>query len=102
MGVIDGIMLKGRQTIIYKELQKQVISQLHNKHMGVKKIRLVAHESIYWKGINADTETNIKTGQHISYFKKYSWEIPGREWEVVSADMFSLYNKTYLCIVDLL
>ena len=27
-------------------------------------------------------------------------EIPGKPWEVVGADMLTLHNKNYLCIVD--
>ena len=27
-------------------------------------------------------------------------EVPGRLWEVVSSDLFSLYKKTPLCIAD--
>ena len=27
-------------------------------------------------------------------------EVPGGLWEVVGMDMVSIYNKTYLCIVD--
>ena len=26
--------------------------------------------------------------------------IPGEPWEIIEADMFSLYNKSYLCIID--
>ena len=27
-------------------------------------------------------------------------EIPGKPWEVVGVNMFSLHNRNYLCIVD--
>ena len=27
-------------------------------------------------------------------------DIPGKTWEVIGADMFTLNNKNYLCIVD--
>ena len=57
MVVMDGIILKGRQIIILKELQKQVMDQLHTNHMGIEKTRLLAYESIYWIGINTDIET---------------------------------------------
>ena len=30
---------------------KQVMSQLHNNHIGGEKVRLLAHESMYWTGI---------------------------------------------------
>ena len=40
--MLDGIILKGRQIIIMKGLQKQVLNQLHNNHMGIEKMRLLA------------------------------------------------------------
>ena len=37
MVVIDAIILKGKLIIIPKEVQKQLLSQLHNNHMGIAK-----------------------------------------------------------------
>ena len=37
MAVIDGIILKSKQTVIPKELQKRVTDQLHSNHMGIKR-----------------------------------------------------------------
>ena len=28
------------------------------------------------------------------------YEVPGKPWEIVGADLFSLHNKSYLCILD--
>ena len=39
IAVIDGIILKGRQIVIPKELKMQVLNQMDNSHMGIKKIR---------------------------------------------------------------
>ena len=70
-------------------------------------MRLLACESIYWIGINADIEcysencpTCLIFQQMQSKERLIHHNVPGRPWEVVSADMFLLYNKTYLCIVD--
>ena len=58
MAVTDAIILNNRQLRIPKELQKQVMNQQHN--MGVETMGLLACESIYWIGINADIENKKK------------------------------------------
>ena len=105
MAVIDGIIMKGRWIVISRELQKQAMSQPHNSNIGVEMMRLPACEYIYWIGINTDIENHIKTVQHVSYFSKCSqWrDLCTMNFQedcgMVGADMFSLYNKIYLCIV---
>ena len=58
--VIDGIILKGRHIIIPNSLRQQVLKQLHMNHMGIEKMKLLAHECVYWYSINADIEKYIK------------------------------------------
>ena len=72
MAVIDNIILNGGQMIIPKELQQQMIEQLHSNHMRVKKVRLLGWESTYLIDINTDIETHIKTVQHVLNFSRHS------------------------------
>ena len=86
--VVDGIILKGRQIVIPKELQKQALDQIDSKHTGIKRTRLLGCKSNYWVGINTDIETNIKTVQHVLNFRRQPkerfihHEIPSKAWEV--------------------
>ena len=41
-------------------LREQVLNQLHTKHMGIEKTKLLAHECVYWPSINADIDKHIK------------------------------------------
>ena len=60
LAVIDGIMLKGMCIIIPNSLRQQVLNQLHINHMGIVKMKLLAHKCVYWHSINADIEKYIK------------------------------------------
>ena len=60
MAVIDQVILKGRHTVILESLQRQVLEQLHVNHMGIEKTKLLVCQSIYWTGMNNDTENHIK------------------------------------------
>ena len=44
---MDGIAMKGKIIIISFQLQKQILQKLHSNHMGIEKMRLLVHESVY-------------------------------------------------------
>ena len=54
LAVIDGIILKGKCSIIPISLKEQVLNQLHTNHMGIEKTKLLTWECVYWPSINAD------------------------------------------------
>ena len=56
LAVIDRVVIKGRWIIVPAELKQQVLDQLHLNHMGIKKQKLLMHESVYWVNINTDIE----------------------------------------------
>ena len=104
--VTDGIISKSRQIVIPQKVQKQAIDILHSNHVGIEKIRLLAHESIYKIGKIADTETQIKRYltclgfQQLQPKERLIHQNPRQTMGVVSVDIFYPYNKNYFCIVD--
>ena len=46
--------------IVYWNHYKDILEQLHCNHMGIKKTKLLAHQSIYWIGKKRDVENHIK------------------------------------------
>ena len=107
LAVIDSIVMKGRHIIIPEVLKQQVRDQLHVNHMGIKKIKLLAWESIYWVNINNDIENHVKNSSTFLEFqqmqpkeKTIQNDIPMKPWDVIGADMFQLNNKNYICLVD--
>ena len=101
LAVIDGIILKGRCIIIPKSLRLQVLDQLHTNHMGIGKMKLLAHECVYWYSINLDIKKYIKQCATCLEFRKIiDLDVPLRPWEVVAADIFHFNNINCLCIVD--
>ena len=60
LAVIDGVILKGRHIFIPNSLRQQVLTQLHTRHMGIEKTKLLARDSVFWSNINADIEGYVK------------------------------------------
>ena len=75
--------------------------------MGIEKSKLLACDSVFWSSINTVTKAYVKHCATCLEFQQTQpkekithHDIPLRLWEVVSADVFHLKNKHYLCIVD--
>ena len=75
--------------------------------MGIEETKILACKSVYWICMNADIENHITNCSTCLDFQQTQLkekfihhEIPGKLWEVLGADMFTLNNKNYLCIVD--
>ena len=69
--------------------------------MGVEKTKLLVHKSVYWIGMYPDIENHIKSCSTCLYFqqtqtreKVIHHDIPGKPWELIGADMFTLNTKT--------
>ena len=69
-------------------------------------MKLLACESIYWSGINSNIKKRKNCPACLEFWQTWSkeqiihHEIPGKSLEVVGADMFTLHNKNYLCILN--
>ena len=62
MAVTDGKVMKGKRNGMSALLQQRALQQLHIKHMGGEKMRLLAKEYIYCININTDIANTIKSG----------------------------------------
>ena len=64
------------------------------------------YKSVYWIGLSADIKNYINCSTCLDFQQTQTKEklihhdIPGKPWEVIGVDMFTLNNKHYLCIVD--
>ena len=56
----NGLMMTSNRIVIPKDLQQEVLSQLHSGHQGIHKCKERACCSVWWPGINVDIEEYIK------------------------------------------
>ena len=75
--------------------------------MGIEKMKLLAHECIYWHSINTYILKYIKQCATCLEFQQTQpkkkiihHEVPLRPWEAVGADVFHFNNINYLRVVD--
>ena len=73
----------------------------------MQKTKLLAYKSIYWPGINSNVEKYMKNfstcleSQQMQPKKLIMHhKIPAKPRELVGADISTLHNTNYICIVD--
>ena len=59
--IIDnGLLLTGDRVCISPELYQRMLSELHNGHKGIEKMKTFSRERIYWQGIEANIIEYVK------------------------------------------
>nr|XP_054769705.1 uncharacterized protein K02A2.6-like [Lytechinus pictus] len=107
LGTVNGIVFKGRQVVVPKALQEDILRQLHTSHMGIEKTRRLARDCVYWPGINKDIENIVKTCQACQENQDQQQkeplephEVPPTPWTKLAADLFHLDGTDFLLITD--
>ena len=104
MHEVDGVLVHNNKVIIPLSLCLKMLSIISEGHLGIKKCKSLARQSLYWPGLTRDIEELIrKCSICNSYSRKQQQEPllqPHRPWQKLGTDIFSLINKDYLLIVD--
>ena len=84
-----------------------MLKKIHEGHLGIELCRRRAKSSIYWPGMSKDIETEVQKCATCQKYKNkqqketlISHEIPQKPYTKVGADLFTLFSKDYLLVVD--
>ena len=104
---IDGVLVKGLKVIIPKTLHGDMLKKIHEGHLGIEKCQARARQVMYWPNSNNDIENHIGrcgTCQKHRYKQAKEpmeqHEVPEKPWRKIGADLFTLYGKNFLVVVD--
>ncbi len=102
-----GVILKGRQILIPKCMQHEILEKLHDGHQGVEKTRRLSRESVYWLNINKDIEALCKQCPACQENQDGNQkepliphECPAKPWQHIASDLFEIKGQQYLLTVD--
>ena len=103
----EGILLKGNRIIVPTSMRKEIKVILHTGHMGIEKCINSAKISVYWPNILNELENVIcNCSTCLTYRNALQREpliehdVPDSPWIKVGIDLFSLFHKEYVIIVD--
>ncbi|XP_062503757.1 uncharacterized protein K02A2.6-like [Corticium candelabrum] len=104
---VDEVILRGSQIVIPKSLRSHVINLAHEGHLGIVKTKTRAREVVWWPGMNSQLEQAVSKCEACAQYQNQqrkeplqSSTLPGRPWERIAMDLFSIENCNYLVVVD--
>ncbi|KAL7884462.1 hypothetical protein AOLI_G00072320 [Acnodon oligacanthus] len=104
----QGCLMWGIRVVIPPKLRPRVLSELHNGHPGVVKMKAVACSYMWWPGIDAQTEQVSKTCQACQLTQKapgpsplHPWARPGSPWRRIHIDFADPFQgHMFMVVVD--
>ena len=105
--VFEDLILKDNRIVIPSSLRKTYLKLLHTSHLGIVKTKLIARNSVHWPQINQQVEELIQGCERCQIYSnqqkqetEIKHDIPFTPWSKIGTDLFTLYSKDYLVIVD--
>ena len=104
----NGCILWGSRVIIPTTLQNNVLSTLHDTHVGMSKMKSLARSWFWWPNMDADIEKFVKLcstcAQHAKNPAKaplQNWDWPIEPWKRIHVDFAGPFmNKMFLIVID--
>ena len=59
--VIDSCLLWGSRVVILPQIRDSVLNELHDTHIGISRMKSLAHSYVWWPSLNKDIETTVRT-----------------------------------------
>ncbi|GFO40351.1 transposon ty3-i Gag-Pol polyprotein [Plakobranchus ocellatus] len=103
----NGVLLKGNQIIIPESMKQEMLSIVHQGHLGVELSQNRAKSAIFWPGMLRQIEELVNTCPVCQRFRNsqqkeplHKHECPDKPWEKVAADLFHFRGNDYLLVCD--
>ena len=107
LSVENGLVLKDHRLIVPESLRTQMLSLVHQGHMGTEKCLLRAKDCMFWPGISKDIKelisncsTCIKYAKQQPKERLLQYNLPSFPWQRLSSDLFDDNGCQYLFVAD--
>ncbi|KAI5721049.1 hypothetical protein M8J77_015290 [Diaphorina citri] len=106
----NGVIMRGQRVVIPESIQQYVLQELHQTHCGIVKMKALARSTVYWKNIDKDIESLVRSCPacvQITHVAKkvplHPWEKPNEIWQRIHADFAGpIEGKQLFIVVDAL
>ena len=107
LSIVEGVLFKGNRIIIPQALRGLMLQKVHEGHQGMEKCKRRAREVMFWPNINSQINdicarciTCLEFAPNHPPEPLQPHNVPEGPWQKVGADIFTLYGKDYLILVD--
>lgn len=103
----DDLLYKGERILIPKEYQAEMLTRLHEGHLGIEKCIARAKNSMFWIGITNDVKKLVSECDVCQTYQPgqqkeplITHERPDIPWYKLGTDVFHFDGNNYLLVVD--
>lgn len=105
--MVNGLLLKQDKIIIPQKMRQEILTRVHEGHLGIEKCKRRARETVFWPGMNRDIESLISRCVTCQKYRNKQIkepmviaETPTAPWHKVGMDLFHAKGKDYLVVID--
>ena len=107
LSVEQDVLIWGLRVIIPASLQTKMLTELHEGHIGMSRMKSLARSFFWWPNLDKDIEslarnchTCLNMRNQPTEAPLQSWKWPSRVWERVHADFAELDGQHFFLLVD--
>ena len=108
LSIEEGCILWGVRVIVPKKLQSEVLTMLHEGHVGMVKMKMLARSYVWWPGLDKAIEQLVKSCKSCQEVQKvpesaplHPWIWPSKPWVRLHLDFAGPFlGKSFLMVVD--
>ena len=105
--IVDNIIFKGSRIVVPRSMRAEMLSIIHEGHLGIEMCTRRAKEILHWSGMRGQIIDKItKCAICQRYAKRQRkepmkpQETPSRPWQKTASDLLYFNSKDYLLVVD--
>ena len=103
----DYCILWGQRVVVPSVLQSQLLQELHEGHLGVCRMKVLARSYIWWPRLDRDVEAlaaSCDACKCVSAMPpaapRHPWQHPNTPWDRVHIDFGEWHKRHFLVVVD--
>lgn len=107
ISISNGCLLWGNRVIIPSKVRKQLLTEIHNGHLGMVRMKAVARSFVWWPGLDNQIEDTVRKCDDCQAIQRmpatvvHPWERPSAPWYRIHADFLGpVDGHMFLIIVD--
>lgn len=107
MYIEHGCILYKYRIVIPPKLQKQVLGDIHDGHLGMIKMKSISRNYVYWPSLDKDIEDVCRSCEACRSVRDappraalHPWEFPATPWQRLHADFAQFNGKYYIVVID--
>ena len=108
LSIEQGCLLWGSRVVIPMSLRKAVLSELHETHPGMTKMKMLARSYVWWSGLDRDIEDKVSNCSVCQRLRNdpptaqvHPWNFPNKPWSRLHIDYAGpVGGFMYLVVVD--